>query len=80
MTTTTTTNDDDARAAARAQRDAEALKLAETCKAMGISPARALAISVHALAAEDAGETISTLRRLADALELLHSTPVEVVH
>ena len=70
---TTTTNDDDARAAARAQRDAEALKFAETCKAMGLSPARALTICVHAIAAEDPAEAIATLRRLADALELLHA-------
>ena len=64
----------------RAKRDADARALAGFCKAAKLSPAKVLSIVVHEMASQDWQDTAATLRKLADALELLHAEPTGEIH
>ena len=57
------------------ERRQEARVLASICHSMGLSPNRVLVIAANEMAKTDPAHAIEALRRLADAINLLHAEP-----
>ena len=61
--------------AERDRREQEARMLALICERMGMPPLRVLTITAHAMAMQDAADTVKLMRTLADGIEFLHAEP-----